>query len=377
MSVRFAKILLVVTIALSVVTGPVFSASVGTKVLRGAAIGFVITKAAKPLNTFINKVTLQHGMQSGLSTKVVPILSVGEKGYIGGAQVSGPKILVDKVKAVYQYEKNFSGNQYLAKVLVPSASVNPLKLERVAKVGVSAIIDVALDGKLKYQTVGTGIQTGDVIRGAAVLVAVKNAGSGMNKVLNTITLNKGMATKVVPMGSIGEKTYLGGAQVSASANTINAVNAVWQYDAMFDTGKFRVKVLVPTTSSNPLKMKRVNGAGVTAVINMALSDQKDIAQQRTRSRDSNGNLLESRNRDSGNDNEGRNLKNGKDNGLHKGWYKGKHKGRKHAWVDAKWQNKLNSLNVRDRDSFANWLDTRPDRNVNNFNDLYNKFLKER
>jgi hypothetical protein len=326
----------------SAVAGPVQSASITTKVLKGAVIGFAVTKAAEPLDKFINTVTLRHNMKSSLDTKVVPILSVGEKGYIGGAQVSGPKAYVDRVKAVFQYEQNFSTNNYRAKVLVPSASVNPLKLERVAKVGVSALIDVALDGRVKFNSVGTGVQGGDVVRGAAVLVAVKNFGSQINKGLNTITFNKGLATKVVPMGSFGEKVYLGGAQVSASAKTIGSVNAVWQYQDTFDGGKFRVNVLAPTTSSNPLKMKRVDGAGITAVIDMSLSQQKTLEPKR----DSRGRLLDGilgkRGSSSNDEVDARH-----DNGKHKGWYKGKRNGRKNDWVDAKWREKIKKIEGRD------------------------------
>lgn len=92
-------------------------------------------------------------------------------------------------------------------------------------------------------------------------------------------------------------------------------------------GQFRVKVLVPTTSSNPLKMKRVDGAGVTAIIDMALSQQKDLQDQRKVGVPGGygagipGKIV---------------LPSGKvyipaprhDNGLHKGWYKGKRVGQK-------------------------------------------------
>jgi len=307
---------------LAAIAGVAGAASIGTQVLKGAAIGLLVTKTAGPLDKFINTVTLRNGMKSDLSTKVVPILSVGEKGYIGGAQVSGPKDLVGQVKAVFQYEKNFSNNNYRAKVLLPSSSLNPLKLQRVAKVGVSAIIDVALSGRLQHKTVGTGIKAGDVVRGAGLLVVVKNLGPQINKGLNTITFNKGYATKVVPMGSVGEKTYLGGAQISAAGTAINSVAAVWQYEDLFSDGRFRVKVLVPTTSSNPLKMKRVNGAGVTAVVDMALSQQEDLQAAKDRERqDTVNKVLGTR--------AGSVIvvpSDRHDQGKHKGWEQGKHKG---------------------------------------------------
>ena len=353
---RIVTLFLFAAFVISTLATPVFSVSLGTKVLRGAAIGFAITKVAKPLDSFINTVTFKHGMKSSMATKVVPILSVGEKGYIGGAQVSGPRSLVQKVEAVFQYEKNFSNNNYGTKVLVPSASLNPLKLKRVAKVGVSAIIDVALDGGLNYHTVGTGIRAGDVIRGAGLLIVVKNIGSGINKGLNTITFNPGMATKVVPMGSFGEKTYLGAAQISASGQTINKVNALWQYEGIFGNGTYRIKVLVPTTSSNPLKMKRVDGAGVTAIIDMALSQQKDVENERSGKWGTLGGMLgKYRNADR---NYGRPAERGDDkdasyyrhdNGKHKGWYKGKHNGRKNDHVDEKWRDKISKEYDKHRD----------------------------
>jgi hypothetical protein len=275
---KSAKLMILIFIAFSIVfyATAIQAGSILTQAIKGAAIGFIVTKNSGPLDKFINTITLRHGMQSSLATKVVPILSVGEKGYVGGAQVCGPKTQVDKVDAVFQYEKNLSHNNYRAKVLLPSASLNPLKLERVPQVGVSAIIDVSLDGRLRHKTVGTGVGTGDVIRGAAVLVAVKKFGPEINKAINTLTFNKGYATKFVPMASFGEKMYLGGAQVSAQTAAVDKVNAVWQYEDLFSDGRFRVRVLVPTTSSNPLKMKRVDSAGITAVVDMSLSKQEEL-----------------------------------------------------------------------------------------------------
>lgn len=372
--IRLTVLLAVAAITVSMLAIPASATSIATKVLRGAAVGYAVTKAAGPLDSFINKMTLQNGMASNLDTKVVPILSVGEKGYVGGAQVSGPKTLVNQVKAVFEYEKNFDHNQYRIKVLVPSASLNPLQLERVDKVGISAIIEVALDGKLRYQTVGSGFKAGDVLRGAAVAVAIKNAGNGINNVINTVTLNKGLATKVVPMASFGEKAYIGGAQVASSTRAIDSVNAVWQYEDLFDGGKFRIKVMVPTTSSNPLKMKRVDGAGITAVVDMALAKQKDVVQEQPRSKTVLDRIFGGR--------DDRNPRYvpapaRKDNGKHTGWYIGERRGRKHAWVDEKWQKRFNEVNARNREPFMDWLDGRNDRSLDRFDTLYKEFLRTR
>jgi len=114
------------------------AADFDTKIFRAAAIGVAVNAAANPLNKFINTLTLNTKTPIGMSTKVVPILSVGEKGYVGAAQVAGPSSSVQSVKAVWLYEDNFSRNEFRLKVLVPSSSINPFQLKRVAKVGVSA-----------------------------------------------------------------------------------------------------------------------------------------------------------------------------------------------------------------------------------------------
>jgi hypothetical protein len=307
--------------SLSLAVGPLAAADLVTKVVRGALIGVAVKTAADPLNQFINTVTLRGKMPTRMATKVVPILSVGDKGYVGGAQVAGPSALVKQVQAVFQYEQSISNRNYRAKILLPSASVNPLELKRVAKVGVTAIIDVSLDGRMRGVTVGTGIQTDDVIRGAAVLAAVTMAGPEINKAVNALTFNKGEATSFVPYASIGEKAYLGGAQVSGSAATISKVKAVWQYEDLFDGGKFRIRAVVPVSALNPLQAKRVDGVGITAVVDMALAEQETLEARRERERRER--LRERREHE-------RSERQRHDNGKHKGWYKGKRKGhRKH------------------------------------------------
>ncbi len=304
--------------SLSLAAGPLAAADLGTKVVRGALIGVAVKTAADPLNKFINTVTLRGKMPTRMATKVVPILSVGDKGYVGGAQVAGPSALVKQVQAVFQYEQSISNRNYRAKILLPSASVNPLELKRVAKVGVTAIIDVSLDGRMRGVTVGTGIQTDDVIRGAAVLAAVKMVGPEINKAVNALTFNKGEATAFVPYASIGEKAYLGGAQVSGSATTISKVKAVWQYEDLFDGGKFRIRAVVPVSALNPLEAKRVDGVGITAVVDMALAEQETLEARRERERRERlqERLAAERDRE----------RHRHDNGKHKGWYKGKRKG---------------------------------------------------
>lgn len=111
--------------------------------LKGGAAVVLTSSFSGQINDFINKVTLNSGVGVKDRTKVVPILSVGQGGYAGAAQISGPAHLVDKVQAVAQLESRFQGIR--VKALVPIATKDLVKdLKRVGGVGVSAIVDLKL-----------------------------------------------------------------------------------------------------------------------------------------------------------------------------------------------------------------------------------------
>ena len=106
--------------------------------------------------------------------------------------------------------------------------------------------------------------------GKAVAIAglVRKLAPEINDFVNTLMLNQKVAnrekTKVVPLFSFGDRSAIGGAQVSGPEYLLNQVRAVYQIDGLFQNGRFRVKALVPTTSSTELN--RVHGVGVTAVV---------------------------------------------------------------------------------------------------------------
>lgn len=377
--IRKATVTMVVSAMAIVAVVPAGAASIGTKVLKGAAIGYAVKQSAGALDKFINTVTLQRGIPSNLDTKVVPILSVGEKGYIGGAQVSGPKSLVDDVRAVFQYEQDFDRGRYRIKALVASSSINPLQLKRVEKVGVSALIDVSLAGGLKNEYYSGKVGGGEILRAAAVAVGIKNAAKPINSAINTITFNKNGVTAVVPMASFGEKAYIGGAQVSGSTTVMNNVAAVWQYEDLFSNGKFRVKVLVPTNSSNPLKMKRVHGAGITAVIDTSIADQQERDRYRRSDRDRSYRPWDSdRDDDRYYDDDDRH-----DQGKHKGWYIGKHKGwDKNKNKDrernrSEWREKIYRVSDMSSRDFTRWWDKNKNDSDDELERHYLDFLRER
>lgn len=60
-------------------------------ILKAGGIVWAVDRYSTELNTFINKLTSKYAVSEEYSTKVVPILAVGTKGYVGAAQISGPK----------------------------------------------------------------------------------------------------------------------------------------------------------------------------------------------------------------------------------------------------------------------------------------------
>ncbi len=110
-----------------------------------------------------------------------------------------------------------------------------------------------------------------IIGGGAI---IKTIAGPINDFINTITFNKGVrlttATKVVPIVSIGQGTFIGAAQVSGPRNAIARTKAVAQIEAVYQ-GKIRIKILVPIDSENPLeRFRRVHGVGVSAIIDVRL-----------------------------------------------------------------------------------------------------------
>lgn len=59
--------------------------------IKVGGITYLVDHYSNDINDFINKITVKHGIASEYATKVVPLLTIGEKGYIGAAQVSGPQ----------------------------------------------------------------------------------------------------------------------------------------------------------------------------------------------------------------------------------------------------------------------------------------------
>lgn len=110
-------------------------------ILKVGGVGILVDRFGDQINDFLNKLLSQNNLSTTYTTKVVPIVSVGNNGYIGAAQVTGPASEVERVKAVAQLEASFN-NVARVKGLVPIDSTNPVNASRIQGVGVSAIIDI-------------------------------------------------------------------------------------------------------------------------------------------------------------------------------------------------------------------------------------------
>jgi hypothetical protein len=277
------KFSILLALALCLAGGTALALNLGEAVLKTVTVGVVVNAIAGPANKAINTLTLNRKVPAGVSTKVVPVLSLGEKGYVGAVQVAGSEGPVQKTKAVLQLETSFDNKQYRIKLMMPVNSVNPVKAGRVRGLGVSALIDVGLSGNAYLLPASRGWNGGDIIKAAAIGVAANQFGPQINGFINAVFKTEGATpagvTKVVPYLSFGEKAYIGMMQVAGPASQVSRVKAVWQYEDLFDSGRVRLRVLIPSDSVNPLKVTRVKGVGCTAIIDAMVLRAREAERQ--------------------------------------------------------------------------------------------------
>lgn len=137
---------LVGTLFGATLTSGVAHADLLGSVLKGGGIAVLVKQFQRPINDGINKLTGSAGAAATEATKVVPIVSIGQGGFVGAVQVSGPQAQVNRVQAVGQVEGSVL-NQFRLKALIPIDTQKPSDLKssrRVKGVGVSAIVDVRI-----------------------------------------------------------------------------------------------------------------------------------------------------------------------------------------------------------------------------------------
>ena len=116
--------------------------------LKEKGMSLALDHFAGRINEYVN----EHAplkVDSTYETKIVPVVTIGTKGYIGAAQISGPKEQLDKCKAALTVEGELASGAVRVQYLVPIDTNRPVSLEnvhRVPGVGVSARLDLGFPG---------------------------------------------------------------------------------------------------------------------------------------------------------------------------------------------------------------------------------------
>jgi hypothetical protein len=118
------------------------------------------------------------------------------------------------------------------------------------------------------------IKLGDVLKVYGIGFVVDRFAGPLNRFINSVTGNHNVGTvattKVVPIVSFGSGTHIGAAQVTGPDELVAQVAAVAQIEANFNGRQFRIKALLPINSKNPIGASRIEGVGVSAVIDVKI-----------------------------------------------------------------------------------------------------------
>ena len=116
--------------------------------LKEKGMSLTLDHFSEKINEYVNE-NAPLKIEKGCATKIVPVVTIGSKGYIGAAQVSGPKEQVDKCKAALTVEGKLASGAVRIQYLVPIDTNKPTSLDnvhRVQGVGVSARLDLGFPG---------------------------------------------------------------------------------------------------------------------------------------------------------------------------------------------------------------------------------------
>lgn len=115
---------------------------------------------------------------------------------------------------------------------------------------------------------------GDVLKVGGIGFVIDKFSGPLNNFINTLTFKHGAgtdyATKVVPILTFGSGGYVGAAQVTGPEDLVDRTEAVVQIEGNFNGNQFRVKALIPIDSKNPVNFSRVQGVGVSAIIDVRI-----------------------------------------------------------------------------------------------------------
>jgi hypothetical protein len=115
---------------------------------------------------------------------------------------------------------------------------------------------------------------GDIIKVGGIGFLVDKFATPLNNFINGLMSKSGAgtdyATKVVPIITIGSGGYIGAAQVTGPQSLVDETEAVLQVEGNFGGNQFRIKGLIPIDSKNPTNFSRVQGVGVSAMIDVRI-----------------------------------------------------------------------------------------------------------
>ena len=117
------------------------------------------------------------------------------------------------------------------------------------------------------------IGLGDIVKVGGIGILVEKFHGPLNDFINKLMREHGTstdyATKIVPIITIGTGGYIGAAQVIGDPDLVDQTRAVLQIEGDF-SGQFRIKALIPIDSINPTHFVRIQGVGVSAIIDIKI-----------------------------------------------------------------------------------------------------------
>ena len=148
-----------------------------------------------------------------------------------------------------------------------------MKKKIVAAMVAFSVATVGVVGVQQAQAFNLGSLLGGVLKVGGVNFVIDKYADSINGFLNNLlkqnNLSTTYSTKVVPIVSLGGGAHIGAAQVTGPSSEVERVEAVAQIEASFNSVA-RVKGLVPIDSKNPSTANRIQGVGISAIIELKI-----------------------------------------------------------------------------------------------------------
>lgn len=123
-------------------------------------------------------------------------------------------------------------------------------------------------------TVGIA-QIGQIIKVVGVGAAVKQFGPDINRAINRLANYKEspqFTTKVVPIfsGGVDSRKAIGAAQVMGPRAAVNKVQGVLQLEQPLFGREIEISAMIPVDNINITRVSRVDGVGVSGIVDLRL-----------------------------------------------------------------------------------------------------------